>query len=182
MLRDPQKRAAYDRYGEAGLRGGGGGGFHHVDLSEALGIFMRDFGGFGGLEELFGGAAVAAAPRAGADVKVTMPLTLAEVATGVEKKINAQAARSVRPLRRAAAPSRASKPQTCATCSGSGEVRRAQRSFFGQFVTVAPCPTCQGEGTIVADAVQEVRGEGRVARRARDHGRRFRPASRPGST
>ena len=55
VLRDPQKRAAYDRYGEAGLRGGGGGtgggGFHHVDLSEALNIFMRDFG----LGDLFGG-------------------------------------------------------------------------------------------------------------------------------
>ena len=54
VLRDPQKRAAYDRYGEAGLRGGGGGGFHHVDLSEALNIFMRDFGGFSGLGDLFG--------------------------------------------------------------------------------------------------------------------------------
>ena len=48
VLRDPQKRAAYDRYGEAGLRGEAGG-YHHVDLSDALGIFMRDFGGFGGL-------------------------------------------------------------------------------------------------------------------------------------
>ena len=52
VLRDPNKRAAYDRYGEAGLRGAPGGGFNHVDLSEALGIFMRDFG----LGDLFGAA------------------------------------------------------------------------------------------------------------------------------
>src|SRR6476659_5026666 len=54
VLRDPQKRAAYDRYGEAGLRAGAQD-FHHVDLSEALGIFMRDFGGLG-LGDLFGQA------------------------------------------------------------------------------------------------------------------------------
>src|SRR5262252_3690356 len=89
ILRDPQKRAAFDRYGEAGLRGGAGG-FHHVDLSEALGIFMRDFGGFGGFEQMFGGAAAQSSngPRSGADVKITIPLTLADVSTGVEKKLN----------------------------------------------------------------------------------------------
>src|ERR1041385_4756355 len=82
VLRDPQKRAAFDRYGEAGLRGGAGG-FHHVDLSEALGIFMRDFGGLGGLEDLFGQTRQAnTGPRPGQDVKITIPLTLAEVATG----------------------------------------------------------------------------------------------------
>src|SRR5437868_2093085 len=78
-LRDPQKRAAYDRYGEAGLRGGGGAGFHHVDLSEALGIFMRDFGGFGGLDELFGSARGGGSTRGGGDIKLTLELTLAEV-------------------------------------------------------------------------------------------------------
>src|SRR5918996_1930232 len=78
ILRDPQKRAAYDRYGEAGLRGGSAG-FHHVDLSEALGIFMRDFGGFGGFEEMFGGGGRRSGPRSGADAKVTVSLTLAEV-------------------------------------------------------------------------------------------------------
>src|SRR3954464_2419529 len=76
VLRDPNKRAAFDRFGEAGLRGGGGAGFHHVDLSEALGIFMRDFGGtFGGLEDLFGGGRSGGSVRTGADVKLTLSLT-----------------------------------------------------------------------------------------------------------
>jgi molecular chaperone DnaJ len=85
VLRDPEKRAAYDRYGEAGLRGAAGGpGFHHVDLSEALNIFMRDFGGFG---DLFGGGGrrQSAGPRPGQDVKISVPLSLTEVAGGVQK-------------------------------------------------------------------------------------------------
>jgi molecular chaperone DnaJ len=86
VLRDPQKRSVYDRFGEAGLRGGGG--FHHVDLSEALSIFMRDLGGFG-FGELFtgGGRGGQQGPRTGADVRVNIPLTMAEVATGVEKTV-----------------------------------------------------------------------------------------------
>src|SRR5215216_6962490 len=81
VLRDPDKRALYDRYGEAGLRGGAGG-FHHVDLSEALSIFMRDLGGLGGFGDLFGGGAGAgrgSGPRTGSDIKMGMPMTLAEV-------------------------------------------------------------------------------------------------------
>src|SRR6476646_11941114 len=83
VLRDPDKRSLYDRYGEAGLRGGAGG-FHHVDLSEALSIFMRDLGGLGGFGDLFGAAGRGTGPRTGSDIKLPMPLTLAEVATGVE--------------------------------------------------------------------------------------------------
>ncbi len=160
VLRDPQKRAAYDRYGEAGLRGGGGG-FHHVDLSEALGIFMRDFGGFGGLDDLFGGRQTSSnGPRSGPDVKLSVPLTLAEVATGVEKKVQIKLLDPCEHCHGSGAEP-GSKSQTCATCSGQGEVRRAQRSFFGQFVTVGPCPTCHGEGRVVASPCKRCRGEGR---------------------
>ena len=160
VLRDPQKRAAYDRYGEAGLRGAGAGGFHHVDLSEALNIFMQNFGGFGGLDDLFGGAR-GASSRTGADVRVTVPLTLAEVATGVEKTITL---RVLEPCETCGATGAepGSKAQSCTTCGGSGEVRRAQRSFFGQFVSVAPCPTCQGEGQLLRTPCRSCRGEGRL--------------------
>ena len=166
VLRDPNKRAAYDRYGEAGLRGGAGGaGFHHVDLSEALGIFMRDFGAFSGLGDLFGtaggGARRPGDRRSGSDVKFTVELTLQEVATGVQKTFNAKL---LDPCDRCegSGAEQGTKAQRCSTCGGSGEVRRAQRSFFGQFVSVAPCPTCAGEGTVIAAPCKKCKGEGRV--------------------
>jgi molecular chaperone DnaJ len=162
VLRDPQKRAAYDRYGEAGLRGGGGAGFHHVDLSEALGIFMRDFGGFSGLDDLFGGRGQSGGgPRTGADLKITLELTLAEVATGVEKELKLKV---LDPCDRCSGSGAepGSRSRQCPTCAGQGEVRRAQRSFFGQFVTVAPCPTCKGEGHIIESPCKKCRGEGRM--------------------
>jgi len=162
VLRDPQKRATYDRYGKAGLAGAGGGfGFHHVDLSEALNIFMRDFGGMGGFESLFGGGRARADARRGQDVRVTVKLTLADVATGVKKTVRFKA-----PDRCTACEGTGAKPgtrpTTCSTCGGSGEVRRAARSMFGQFVSVSPCPTCAGEGVVVLEACEVCRGEGRV--------------------
>jgi molecular chaperone DnaJ len=160
VLRDPQKRAVYDRYGESALRGGAGG-FHHVDLSEALGIFMRDFGAFAGLDEMFGAARRGGSVRAGADIKVTVSLTLGEVATGVDKGVTLKL---LDPCDRCsgAGAEPGTQPRVCTTCAGSGEVRRAQRSFFGQFVSVAPCPTCKGEGQIVESPCKKCRGEGRI--------------------
>jgi molecular chaperone DnaJ len=162
VLRDPNKRAVYDCYGEAGLRGGAGG-FHHVDLSEALNIFMRDLGGLGGFSDLFGGGGGGrgGGPRTGADIKIQMPLTLAEVATGIEKTVTVKLLEPCdRCDGRGAEPG--SSPITCSTCAGSGEVRRAQRSFFGQVVSVAPCPACAGEGTVIASPCKKCRGEGRT--------------------
>ena len=161
VLRDPDKRALYDRYGEAGLRGGAAG-FHHVDLSEALNIFMRDLGGLGGFGDLFGGGGGReSGPRAGRDIDITMPMTLVEVASGAEKTVTVRLLEPCDHCKgRGAEPG--SSPVTCSACRGSGEVRRAQRSFFGQVVSVAPCPTCSGEGTVISLPCKKCKGEGRL--------------------
>jgi len=162
VLRDPEKRATYDRYGKAGLAGAGGGfGFHHVDLSEALNIFMRDFGGMGGFESLFGGGRTRADTRRGQDVRVTVKIGLADVAAGVKKSVRFKAPERCTVCQGTGAKP-GTKPASCSTCGGSGEVRRAARSMFGQFVSVSPCPTCAGEGVVVLDACDLCRGEGRV--------------------
>ncbi|HXV15727.1 MAG TPA: molecular chaperone DnaJ [Gemmatimonadaceae bacterium] len=160
-LRDPDKRAMYDRYGEAGLRGGAGG-FHHVDLAEALSIFMRDLGGMAGFSDLFGGRAGGqTGPRTGSDIRITMPLRLAEVETGVEKTVTVKLLTSCDRCEGSGAEPGTSANR-CTTCAGAGEVRRAQKSFFGQVISVAPCPTCAGEGTIITSPCKKCRGEGRV--------------------
>ena len=159
VLRDPQKRALYDRYGEAGLRrGAGAGGFHHVDLSEALGIFMRDFG----LGDLFGGGSPAGGgPVTGADLRVPMPLTFAEAATGVERTMSVKLLDQCDKCSGSGAEPGTSV-RRCATCAGRGEVQRAQRSFFGQFVSVAPCPTCSGRGQVIETPCRKCKGDGRL--------------------
>lgn len=163
VLRDGEKRAAYDRYGMAGVKGGGGGFSHaHFDLSEALNIFMRDFGGMGGFDAFFGGGRRSERERRrGQDLKVSLKLTLDEVATGTTKTLK------VRTLEACATCSGTgakpgTHPKPCGTCGGAGEVRRHAQSMFGQFVAVSPCPTCGGEGVVIATPCGTCRGEGRV--------------------
>lgn len=164
VLRDPEKRAAYDRYGIAGVRGRGHGTPDpmHFDLTEALRVFMRDFGGLGGFDAFFGGGQRAERDhRRGSDLKVALKLTLAEVATGAQKSVR------VRTLDRCptcggSGAKAGAKAVTCGTCRGSGEVRRNAQSIFGQFLTVSPCPTCAGEGTIIEKPCDRCDGDGRV--------------------
>jgi molecular chaperone DnaJ len=163
VLRDPQKRAAYDRYGEAGVRGAAGAaGFHHVDLSEALSIFMRDFGAMGGFDAFFGGGERAVRERRrGQDIKVTLKLSLADVATGTTKSVKLRTLDPCGACRGTGARA-GTAASVCSMCGGTGEVRRRAQSLFGQFVSVSPCPTCAGEGTVVTDACPACRGDGRV--------------------
>ena len=159
-LIDPESRAAYDRYGEAGLRGGAGG-FHHVDLSEALNIFMRDFGGLGGFESLFGGGRAEPETRRGQDIRVSAKVTIQEVASGAKRTVKLKTLLRC-DVCEGSGGAKGSRPKPCSTCGGSGEVRRATRSMFGQFVSVSPCPSCGGEGVIITDPCPVCRGEGRV--------------------
>ena len=165
VLRDEAQRAAYDRFGEAGLRGAGapfGGGFAHFDLSEALNIFMRDFGGLGGFDAFFGGGERTRRDRRrGPDLKVSLKLTLAEVATGSSKSLKLRTLDTCETCQGSGAKP-GSKATTCGTCGGTGEVRRAAHSMFGQFVSVSPCPTCAGEGTVIREPCATCHGEGRV--------------------
>ncbi len=167
ILRDPEKRAVYDRYGEAGLRGGrgdpsGGFGFAHFDLAEALNVFMRDFGSVGGFDAFFGGGQRAQRERRrGQDLKVALKLTLADVATGTTKTVKLRTLEVCKTCRGTGARAGTSAT-TCGTCGGTGEVRRQARSMFGQFLSVSPCPSCAGEGTVVPDPCPACRGDGRV--------------------
>ena len=167
VLRDPDKRAAYDRYGLAGVRGqGAGSGFSsmHFDLSEALMVFMRDFGlgGSGGsaFENLFGGGQ-RRDRRRGHDIKVGLKLTLAEVASGTTKTVRIK---SLEPCPECSGTGAkpGTQPVKCGTCGGSGEVRHHAQSLFGQFLTVSPCPTCAGEGTVLPSPCHRCGGDGRV--------------------
>ncbi len=168
VLRDPEKRAAYDRYGEAGVkgRGGGAGGFGGFDFADAIEIFMRDFGGagFSGMEDLFGmrGARTQrASARRGQTVRVRLPLTLAEVATGVTRTLRVSLLDMCDRCEGSGAEP-GTTPTTCPVCGGAGEERHVQRTVFGQFVSVQPCRNCRGEGRVIATPCERCRGEGRV--------------------
>ena len=164
VLRDGEKRAAYDRFGHAGVKGvaanaGYGGGFNFAD---ALEIFMRDFGGFG-FEDLFGGAARRGggrgASRRGADVRVRLPLTLEEVATGVHRTLKLALLQHCGECGGTGA-AHGAAPVRCPSCGGAGEIRRVQRSFLGQMVSVSPCPTCGGEGQRIEQPCTACEGTG----------------------
>jgi molecular chaperone DnaJ len=164
VLRDPEKRARYDRHGHAGVSGAGAGfgGFAGFDLSDALRAFMRDFGGFG-----FGDIFSDFEPRTrarrstqGEDLQVKVRVTLEEVSRGVEKTIKMKSYDTCDAC--GGSGSRSSTgSHKCPACSGSGEVRQAQKSIFGQFVSVSTCPRCGGEGVVIESPCPKCSGEGR---------------------
>ncbi len=160
VLRDPEKRERYDRFGVDGLRGGPG-------AEDPFGF--GQMGGLGDLfEAFFGGAAFGQgsrvagqrASRRGNDAEAAVDLEFTEAVFGVQKDLRVRlavpcgtcAATGARP---------GTTPTTCTQCSGTGEVRRVRQSILGQMVTASPCVKCGGSGQMIASPCADCRGEGR---------------------
>ena len=125
---------------------------------------MRDFGGVGGLEDLFGMSGARArrsSAQKGQTVRIRMSITLLEVCRGVTKSVRVALMDNCHECDGTGA-ERGTAPVTCSLCDGSGEERLVQRSVFGQFVSVQPCRSCHGEGRVVERACSTCHGEGRL--------------------
>ena len=163
VLSDPETKARYDRFGEAGVSGAGGGpggvGFDPSDLGGFADIFETFFGGgFGG-----GGARAGArrrGPTRGDDLRLDIRLNFREAVFGGEKEIKIPHQEICTTCNGTGA-KKGTMPKTCPTCGGAGQVRRATQTPFGSFAQVTTCPTCNGEGQIIEEKCESCGGKGR---------------------
>jgi molecular chaperone DnaJ len=165
VLGDANKKSRYDQFGHAGVGSsaasdggmggmGGFGGMNMEDIFSRFGDIFGDFGGGGGFQ---GGRHV----NRGTNLRVKLKLTIHEIAFGVEKKIKVQKHVGCKECKGTGA-AKGSGFHTCNTCHGSGYVTRVQRTFIGQIQTTNPCPSCHGEGKIIAEKCKACSGHGIV--------------------
>ncbi len=162
VLKDPQKRAAYDRFGHAafdglgGGRGPGSGGFGPDFSSSMSDIFDDLFGEFMGGRR---GSGRSSGRERGADLRYNMDITLAEAFTGKTTQIRVPTNVTCETCSGSGARA-GTKPVTCATCGGVGKVRASQ----GFFTIERTCPTCMGRGETIPDPCPTCSGTGRVVK------------------
>ena len=153
VLKDPQKRAAYDRYGHAAFQQGGGGGGHPgADFGDLGDIFETIFGSAFG-----GGAGGRARPRRGADLRYDMQINLEEAFHGKSTEIEIEVSEVCDTCHGSGA-TPGTQARTCNLCHGQGQVRAKQ----GFFVVERPCPNCHGSGEVITSPCRDCRGEGRI--------------------
>jgi molecular chaperone DnaJ len=161
VLSDPQKRAAYDRFGHAatGPGAGGYGDFNAAGFGDLGSIFEEFFSGFAGASTQ---RSRRNAPRRGADLRVDIKLTFEEAAFGVDREIDVP---RMEPCDRcnASGAEPGTSSERCPTCNGSGEIHRRQQSpLFGTIVTASPCPACGGEGEMIKTPCTKCNGRKQV--------------------
>ncbi len=156
VLSDPQKRAAYDRFGHQGVGAGAGGAGFNPGFSNIEDIF--DLFGFG---DMFGGQSGGnsrrTAAQRGADLRYDLEITLEEAALGKEEKLRIPRLETCE-VCDGKGTEKGIEPQTCPTCSGSGQTRYQQ----GFFSVMRTCPTCSGRGQIIKNPCKKCRGAGRI--------------------
>ncbi|MBA3451409.1 MAG: molecular chaperone DnaJ [Chloroflexia bacterium] len=161
VLSDDSRRASYDRFGHAAgnFSGGFAGSADPFGFGNAAGSPFADI-----FETFFGGASSGRRPRTptrGADIQVSLTISFEEAIFGAEKDLavnRLEVCESCDGSRMRDG----QKPPVCSTCNGMGQVRRAQQTILGQFMTTTPCPACGGEGLSVTDPCPDCRGRGRV--------------------
>lgn len=151
-LKDPQKRAVYDRHGHAAYEQQANGGGGAQDFSAFSDIFEEFFGGFGG-----GGRRGASGVRRGADLRYDLEITLEDAFHGLDRDIEVMVAAACGVCDGSGAKP-GSSIVSCRTCQGHGQVR-AQQGFF---VVERTCPTCHGAGQVIPERCARCRGEGRL--------------------
>ncbi|MBW4656420.1 MAG: molecular chaperone DnaJ [Kaiparowitsia implicata GSE-PSE-MK54-09C] len=157
VLSDPELRARYDRFGEAGVGAGMGAGYQDFgDFGGFADIFESFFSGFSGTAQ---SSRRRTGPVRGDDLRLDLKLDFRDAVFGGEKEIR------ISHLETCAACSGSgakpgTRPKTCQTCAGSGQVRRATRTPFGSFTQVSACPTCGGSGQVIEDKCDACGGKG----------------------
>ncbi|MCK4863022.1 MAG: molecular chaperone DnaJ [Dehalococcoidales bacterium] len=154
VLSDADKRAAYDRFGHGGAEGLFGRGFEGFDFGDYGDIFEGFFNFFSGA-----GTTTRQAPRRGNDLRYRISVTFEEAALGCEKDVNVTRT-EVCATCHGTRSRPGSQPVRCTGCNGTGQVRRVQRSLFGQFVNTAVCGQCHGEGALITEPCQDCKGSG----------------------
>jgi molecular chaperone DnaJ len=152
ILSDDQKRAAYDRYGHAGVSGANAPDFSGFGVED---IFESIFGGFGNR------TSTRRSPRRGADLRYDLTIPFEESIAGVDKEIDFVRNESC-PTCRGSGAEPGTTPVRCATCNGSGDVRQVRQTFLGSMVNVTTCPTCQGKGETIATVCHTCHGRTQV--------------------
>ncbi len=154
VLGDPERRGNYDRFGHAAVNGEAGRGFEGFE----------GFGGFGDIFDAFFGGSTGREQRRGRDLEVAVEVSFEESSFGVEKQIETDRSETCERCQgNRAEPGTAIT--TCPTCAGHGQVRRLQRTVFGQFQQIATCSSCGGAGKLIKSLCTGCKGRGVQQRR-----------------